>query len=160
MIECADCGCVVDRGLRLRACANAKCCCAQLPMQSMEMLAARVRDAMESADLTQIGVLLTPNARWGAPEQEVPTCRNSRQILTWYGAAKEKGVRAKVTDTVVIGEHIVVGLKMHSTDGSSNAPDGERWQVLTVADGRIDEIRGYETRGEATQFATSGVSHW
>jgi len=156
MIECADCGCVVDRGFRLRACANAECCCAQLPMQSMEMLAARVRDAMESADLTQIGVLLTPNARWGAPEQEVPTCRNSQQILTWYRAAKEKGVRAKVVETVVIGDHIVVGLKMRPNADE----DGLRWQVLTVAEGRIDEIRGYESRGEATEYATSGVSNW
>jgi hypothetical protein len=31
---------------------------------------------------------------------------------------------------------------------------------MSVHDGRITEIRGYETKGEATAFATSGVSNW
>lgn len=32
-ILCADCGCLVDRGVRLQVCAiGAECCCGELPM--------------------------------------------------------------------------------------------------------------------------------
>jgi len=127
----------------------------------MDVLAARVRLALESADLTVMGELLAPDARWGAPEQKVPTCRNSQQILQWYEAGKNMGVRADVTEMVIIDTNIVVGLQMRARpDVASNAADDVRWQVLSVEDGRIAEIRGYETRHEATDFATTGVSNW
>lgn len=161
MIECAECGCIVDRGLRLRACANDHCCGAELPMQTMDTLATQVRHALESADLTVMGELLAADARWGAPEQKVPTCRNSQQILKWYEAGKNKGVRADVTEMLIIDTNIVVGLQMRaSPEVPSNNADDVRWQVLSVEDGRIAEIRGYETRREATEFATTGVSNW
>jgi ketosteroid isomerase-like protein len=129
-------------------------------MQTMDVLATQVRLALESADLTVMGELLAPDARWGAPEQKVPTCRNSQQILQWYEAGKNMGVRADVTEMVVIDTNIVVGLHRRARpDVASNAQD-VRWQVLSVKDGRIAEIRGYETRHEATEFATTGVSNW
>lgn len=31
-IACADCGCVVDRGVRLALCADDRCCCSRLPV--------------------------------------------------------------------------------------------------------------------------------
>lgn len=33
-IECADCGCVVDRGVVLDRCDDARCCCRHLPEQA------------------------------------------------------------------------------------------------------------------------------
>jgi hypothetical protein len=117
--------------------------------------------AMETIDLAEMAELLAPDARWGAPEQVVPTCRNAKEILSWYEIARENGVRADVTEVGVIGEHIVVGLKVIAAkSGASKSRNTTRWQVLSVEDGRIGEIRGYETRGDATTFATSGVSHW
>jgi hypothetical protein len=161
MFECADCGCLVDRGIRLAPCANNECCCAALPIQTMEMLATKVRHAMESADLTAIGDLLSPDAHWGAPEQDVPTCRNAQQVLSWYEVARDNGVRADVTELDVVGERLVVGLKLRSLpDVNTDSEDGLRWQVLSVENGRIAEIRGYESRGEAREFADSGVSNW
>jgi ketosteroid isomerase-like protein len=126
----------------------------------MEMLAARVRHAMEAIDLDEMAQLLAPTARWGAPEQDVPTCRNAVEILSWYEMARENGVRADITEVVVIGDAIVVGLKIIANRDGPQSKDNTRWQVLSVADGRIAEIRGYEKRREATAFATSGVSTW
>lgn len=127
----------------------------------MEMLATEIRRAMESADLDVMGELLTPDARWGAPEQDVPTCRNATQILSWYEMARDNGMRANVIETVIIANHVVVGFKVLATrDATPSAGDALRWQVLSVRDGRVAEIRGYETRREATEFATAGVSNW
>jgi hypothetical protein len=146
---------------RLQQCAHPSCCCAATPIQVIETLAARVRVAMETIDLTEMAELLAPDARWGAPERDVPTCRSAKEILSWYEIARENGVRASVTEVDVIGEHIVVGLRIIAPkDAASPSRISARWQVLSVEDGRIGEIRGYETRRDATAFATSGVSRW
>ena len=124
-MSCADCGCVVRRGLVVHPCGRDECCCTHLPVQTMEVLAAEIRRAMESADLRAIGELLASDARWGAPEQEVPTCRNAQQILSWYELARDSGVRADVSETVVIGENIVLLSRPHH-----GALDAERRTVM------------------------------
>jgi hypothetical protein len=75
--------------------------------------------------------------------------------------ARENGVRAEITDVVVIGENLVVGLKiLADKERKPRSKNVARWQVLSVEDGRITEIRGYETRGDATAYARSGVLNW
>ena len=32
IVACADCGCVVDRGVRVQSCADPACCCSHLPV--------------------------------------------------------------------------------------------------------------------------------
>jgi ketosteroid isomerase-like protein len=127
----------------------------------MKMLATRVREAMQSADLGAMSELLAPDARWGAPEQTVPTCRNAQEILSWFEVARDNGVRADVTAADVVGERIVVALKIHANPSTAKrSKEQVRWQVMSVRDGRVSEIRGYEKRRDATAFATSGVSNW
>ena len=126
----------------------------------MAMIASRVRVAMESVDLQLMSELLAPDARWGAPEQDVPTCRNAQQILSWYEMARDNGVRADITAMEIITNHVVIGLKVINPNDQQNSRNATRWQVLTVDDELVTEIRGYETRGAATEFATSGVSNW
>jgi hypothetical protein len=127
----------------------------------MEALAERVRLAMDSADLVAMEALLSPDARWGAPEQEVPTCRNAKQIISWYEMARDTEVRADVTEMTIIGDRIVIGLIIRPRpEDASNPSGGVRWQVLSVEDGLVAEIRGYETHDEAKSFATAGVSNW
>ena len=127
----------------------------------MTTLAQRVRYAMETVDLHEMEAMLAPNARWGAPEQEVPTCRNATEILAWYELARANGVRADITEVSVMGQHLLVGLKIIATrDGPPKSKNRTRWQVLSVRDGQITEIRGYEKRREAVEFVTTGVSHW
>jgi len=126
----------------------------------MDTLAEEVRDAMEKVDLVAMAALLAHDARWGAPEQSVPTCRNAQQILSWYEMARDNGVRADITEIVIEGDHIVVGLKILNPNAPSKVPDNQRWQVLSVDGGLVSEIRGYETRHESLDFARSGVSQW
>ena len=116
---------------------------------------------MQSADLGAMSELLAPDARWGAPEQTVPTCRNAQEILSWFEVARDNGVRADVTAADVVGERIVVALKIHANPSTAKrSKEQVRWQVMSVRDGRVSEIRGYEKRRDATAFATSGVSNW
>jgi ketosteroid isomerase-like protein len=160
-MECAQCGCVVDRGWRLEACPDRSCCCRGLAFQTVERLGELVTSAMASGDLDELFALLAPDARWGAPEEPVPTCSNRDQIIDWYREARDAGESASVNETFVRGENIVVGLVL---SGVSSGPEhrrrGELWQVLTVRDGRIAEIRDFDDRRDAEGFATSPVSRW
>ena len=157
---CAECGCVVDRGVRLVACADLTCCCAQLPDEAMVALAQQVSNAWAGADLNAIRDLLATDAMWGAPEEAVPTCQNRAQVLEWYEAAASAGARATIFDTTAYANAIVLGLTISGFSHSEGDEPQVRWQALSVRDGLISEIRGYESRDEAQQFVTSMTSQW
>lgn len=121
---------------------------------SPEELGEQFRGALESADLEPVRDLLDPNVRWGAPDDPAPSCQNRDQVIAWYRAGRERGVRASVTEIVVAGDHVLVGLRV--TGNSESAAGGEtvdRWQVLTVSAGRVVDIRGFDDRREAARRA-------
>lgn len=117
----------------------------------------RIRAALESADLDAMSALLDPDVRWGAPDDEQPTCQNRRQVLAWYQRGRDGGVRADVIEVVARDDRVLVGLRVSGTAGAA-APDGttERWQVMTVCEGRVVDIRGFDGRAEAA--ARAGVT--
>jgi ketosteroid isomerase-like protein len=118
---------------------------------TMEHLAERVRTALQSGDLTAYRELLDPNVRWGPLDDPSSGCTNRDEVLTWYRRGRARGVRAAVTETVVQGDTILVGLRV--TGNPAEEPGGEvdRWQVLRVVDGRIVDIRGFDDRVEAAR---------
>ena len=113
----------------------------------MEELAGQVCTALEDADLDGYRDLLDPGVTWGAPDDPRPGCRNRDQVLAWYRRGRAPGMRARVTETEVGGDRILVGLEVVGRD-ATGAPV-QRWQVLTVPDGRIVDIRGFEDRATA-----------
>jgi ketosteroid isomerase-like protein len=121
-----------------------------------EELARLVGEALAAADLDAYADLLHPEVRWGPPGDPSPPCQNRRQVLAWYRAGREAGTRARVTETVVAGDRILVGLRVFRTEADSGAGDeSDRWQVLTVRDGLVADIRGFDNREEAV--AAAGV---
>jgi RimJ/RimL family protein N-acetyltransferase len=120
----------------------------------MDRLAVQIRQALEAADFQAYADLLDRGVRWGAPGDPVPSCRNRQQVLAWYQRARDSGTRARVSETVVAGDKILIGLKV---TGRPAAMDGvaetTRWQVLTVGHGRITGITGFAERDEAAAWA-------
>ena len=119
----------------------------------------RVRAALEAADPSQFRELLHPDVRWGAPGDPSPSCQNRDQVLAWYRRGQEAGVRARVTEAEVHGDKILLAVKV---TGSAGAEEGggevDRWQVLTVRDGRIADIRGFDRRADAEALASASDS--
>jgi hypothetical protein len=71
-------------------------------------------------------------------------------VPAWYRRGRAKGVRADVFETVVVNDKILVGLDIF--DGQSSSESGSqthRWQILTVKDGLVIDIRGFEARDVA-----------
>jgi ketosteroid isomerase-like protein len=117
-------------------------------------LADRIRAALDSGDLTDAADLLDPDVRWGAPDDPTPSCQNRPDVIAWYQRARAAGVEVHVTEVTVHGAKLLVGV--HVVTGPPTQPRGgpvERWQVLTVTDGRVVDIRGYDERGEAAARA-------
>jgi ketosteroid isomerase-like protein len=119
---------------------------------SVDEVGNRLKSAMENADLDGLFALLAPDVRWGPPDDPVSGCHNRDEVRAWYQAAFEGGVRAKVNEVVATNDRLLVGLAV-STTGAPVGPVAERWQVLTVRDGLIADIRGFETRDDAAHRA-------
>jgi ketosteroid isomerase-like protein len=112
-----------------------------------EQLATVVKVALESGDLETFRELLDPNVRWGAPDDPAPSCQNRDQVLAWYRRGRAAGVSASVFEVVVGQDALLIGLSVVGNAGAQEAGGSvERWQVLTVRDGRVVDIRGFEDR--------------
>jgi hypothetical protein len=116
---------------------------------AMELLASQIQAALESADLNEYRELLDPAVTWGAFGDTESGCQNRQQVLTWYRQGRAKGVRARVTETVVGNDKILVGLAVSADEPLSASDPANRWQILTVKDGLIVDIRGFEDRATA-----------
>jgi len=119
---------------------------------AIDAIAAKVRIALESADLRQFEALLDPQVTWGPPGDSAPPCRNRQQVLSWYAKGREAGRRAQVRDLTTHGDKILVTMTVSSPDDAAS----DRWQVLTVAHGRVTDIRGYDN--ERAALAATGLT--
>ena len=128
--------------------------------RDISYLAAQIAAALESADLSAFRDLLDPAVRWGPPGSPAPPCQSREQVLTWYRRGRAAGTRASVTETVV-GMTVTGRPSGESESGESESGEGEsgdqdRWQVLTVRDGRVTDIVGFGDRDEAAAWAGLG----
>jgi ketosteroid isomerase-like protein len=113
-------------------------------------IGARIRAAIEAGDDVAMAALLDPDVRWGAPDDPEPSCLNREQVLAWYRRGRERGVRARVTEVVAQGDRILVGLAVTGNAAAADAGgEADRWQVLSVSNGLVVDIRAYDDRAEA-----------
>ncbi|MGH9068814.1 MAG: nuclear transport factor 2 family protein [Acidimicrobiales bacterium] len=116
---------------------------------SPDRLPERIAAALASADLESMRVLLAPDARWGPPEDPDAGCHDRDEILAWYGQARDAGARAQVTEVVASGDQVLVGLLVTGTEAAAGGAPVERWQVMSIRDGRVADIRGFGDRESA-----------
>lgn len=116
-------------------------------------LGQQVKVAMEAADLEALFKLMAPDLQWGPPDDPGSGCHNRAEARAWYEAAFRRGMRATVNEVVVAGDHLVLGLDVQGPRAKEQAQGSPRWQVLTVRDGLIADIRGFDTREEAARRA-------
>jgi hypothetical protein len=122
----------------------------------VQRIADTVRVALESADLDEFADLLDPNVTWGAPGDPSPPCQNRRQVLTWYQRGRAEGRRARVLGVSTHGNKILVSMTVTAGEDADETEDeAPRWQVLTVANDRVVDIRGYDDEQEASAAVAS-----
>jgi hypothetical protein len=121
----------------------------------MDQLADRIGRALQSADLDAYCELLDPRVSWGPPDEPKSGCHSREEVLTWYRRAHAEGVRATVTETAVTHDKILVGLRVRDVaEVVDDIGEANRWQVLTIVDGKVLDIRGFDDREEALRRLT------
>lgn len=117
---------------------------------AIDRVAEQIRVALQSADLDAYQELLDPDVSWGPPDDQVSGCHNRSEVVAWYRRGRASGVRADEVETLVVRDKILVGLKLRGgLQGTDSGSEQNRWQVLTVVDGRVKDIRGFEDRDDA-----------
>ena len=91
----------------------------------------------------------------GAPAgPHAADCKNRDQVIAWWGSARAAGARAVVREVTAGAGTLLVGLEVTGTPTAREAGGAaERWQVLTLRDGRIVDIRGFADRAAAAGHA-------
>jgi ketosteroid isomerase-like protein len=119
-------------------------------------IARQLRRAIETSDVSAFGDLLDPDVTWGAPGAPVSVCTNREQVLAWYSRGRDRGGRATVSEITGIGDKLLVGLVVHGTEAAKERGGAAlRWQVLTVREGRIVDIAGFDSKPDALARATA-----
>ena len=115
--------------------------------QTPSQVAQGLGDAFASSDLGRLTTLLHPKVRWGGDEETDETCHGPEAVVDCYTALLSNGVTAHVDEVVVRGQRIMVRFLVHGLDESTDAVP--HYQVFTVAQGLVDDIRGSSDRREA-----------
>jgi ketosteroid isomerase-like protein len=122
--------------------------------EPMDEVAALVRRAIAAEDFQAFSDLLDPNVTWGAPGARNPSCKNRNQVLAWYQRGRDAGVRGSVYDLEVVGDRLLVSMSVTGTDNAQErGGTALRFQVLTVRNGRIVEIVGFDDKAEALTYS-------
>ena len=116
-------------------------------------IAAQVRNALDGADLDAFADLLDPHVTWGAPGDPSPPCQNRQQVLAWYRQGRADGRRAHVLDVTAHDDKVLVAMTVTAGNEHPGQAAADRWQVLTVTEGRVTDIRGYDDENEARAAA-------
>jgi hypothetical protein len=110
----------------------------------MAEIARHLETAARDLDLDLLGSLLHPEVRWTG------LCSDRAQVLDWYRAMLAEGMEASVRSVEVDRDAVVLGLTVgRRAQGARPAPPQPLYQVFTVRDAQIVEIRGYPDRASA-----------
>jgi hypothetical protein len=78
------------------------------------------------------------------------TCTNRHQVLAWYEHGREAGVRGSVFDVEVMGDRLLVNMSVRGTEEArERGGTALRYQVLTVRNGKVVDIVGFDDKVEA-----------
>lgn len=106
-------------------------------------VALQLEAAYRSRDMDLLASLLHPNVHWTG------VCTNREQVLEWYRGLAANTL-ASIDGVEVDRDAVVVELTFGGrAEGARPAPGHHLFQVCTVADAQIIDIRGYPTRASA-----------
>ncbi len=113
-----------------------------------------MRVAFETGDVGRFAEVLHPDVHWGPPGDPSPPCQNREQVLAWYERGKQSRATAQVSEVSVLGRRLLVGLVLADTEAARQRGGlTARWQLLTMRDGQVVDIVGFDQRSEAVDWA-------
>jgi SnoaL-like domain len=146
---CAECGCLVDHGVRVGTCDTSECCCADLPIlqRTTDQIADRLEAAFATKDFDLLGQLLAPDARWG-DDDHPNKCRSRSDVISTFDRLLGEGVDGTVRDTIIGPKGVAVLLHVEWP----NPGEGRGvnfYQAYLVHGGLVTEIQRHDDRKSA-----------
>ena len=110
----------------------------------MAEMAQHLEAAHVHRDLDLLASLLHPEVRWTGD------CTNREQVLVWYRGLLDEGTAATVNNVEVDRDAVILDLSVSgAAEGARPTPPQRLWQVFTVADAQVIDIRGYSDHATA-----------
>lgn len=109
----------------------------------MADIARHLQAAFADQDLELLASLLHPQVRWA-------NCSDRTEVLDWYRQALAD-VTSRTLDSVEVDrDAVILGVTISwRAEGARPAPPQRHYQVFTVADAEIVQIKGYQDRAAA-----------
>lgn len=150
-LYCADCGCLVERGIRVAPCKTVECCCLDLPIQprTVAQIADRIEAAFATKDLDLLGRVLAEDARWG-DDDSPDKCRSRSDVIGTFDQLLAGGVDGTVTETIVGDNGVVVLLHVEWPD-PGDGRDVDLFQAYLIQDGAVTEIQPHDDQLSAVR---------
>ncbi|MEU9207732.1 hypothetical protein AB0D27_07190 [Streptomyces sp. NPDC048415] len=127
------------------------------PRPGKRAVAARLRDALETADCRMLAEVLHPNVCWSPPDGGDTGCHARSHVLSRCSRLHVLGLRATVEETFTYPAAVVLGLRIHGTVPPAH-PESVAYHVFDVTGGLITCITGYADRAEALDAAFTGAT--
>jgi ankyrin repeat protein len=110
----------------------------------MADVAQHLEAAYRDLDLDLLGSVLHPEVRWTG------LCHNRDEVLHWYRGLVADGTVATVESVEVDRDAVLLHLSVaRPAEGARVAPPQQLWQVFTVDDAQVVQIRAYRDRASA-----------
>jgi ankyrin repeat protein len=107
-------------------------------------VARHIEAAYRDLDIELLGSLLHPEVHWSG------VCSSSADVLEWYRNLLADGIRSTVESVEVDGDAVVLGLDVaRQAEGAQPASPDHLFQVFTVENAQVIEIRAYPDRASA-----------
>ena len=107
-------------------------------------IARHLEAAYRDLDFELLGSLLDPEVHWTG------VCRNSGDVLNWYRNLLADGTAVTVESVEVDGDAVVLGLSVaRQAEGARPAPPDLLFQVFSIENAQVTEIRVYPDRASA-----------
>jgi ankyrin repeat protein len=114
----------------------------------MADIAGHLEAAYRDRDLDLLGSLLHDEVRWTGD------CTNRAQVLDWYRGLLAEGTQADVESVEVDRDAVLLRLRVsRPVEGARPAQPQQLFQVFTVEEAQVVEIRGYPDRASALSRA-------
>jgi hypothetical protein len=157
-LRCADCGCLVDRGVRVETCGNADCCCTDLPRRSdLEATAAQIREALNTRNLDELYDLLAEDVRWGTDDHP-RKCRSRSDVLKTFKRQLAEGVRGTVDETITGARGVACRFQVEWPDPADRRRGVRFFHVYILSGDKIAEIQRHDDR-ESVEAALAPISN-
>jgi ketosteroid isomerase-like protein/catechol 2,3-dioxygenase-like lactoylglutathione lyase family enzyme len=124
--------------------------------QELELVRS-VWEATTRGDLSTLESALAEDARWRTVWEGPTNCEGRSTIVETIGR-NLAGVRGSIDEMVQAGSRVIVGFRSERPPDAADRPldNGLAYMVVTIAGGKITELKGCVDRASAIRYAETG----